>query len=489
MKKVLMLVLLLATAHTGYGQGGVSSASVSRARTESGSSPGATVTRTGRPDEVIRVPEAPDPIAVEEIINYHRHRLPLPRSGIALDVRWGNGDGPVEPSSRGISFEEDADFTRVAFAYPGTPAILQIGLATAEFSSTTKLRPLNLALVIDHSGSMAAADKMNQVKSALRTLIGRLQPTDIVSIIVFDDSAEVVMPASPVRTGREHLRVIDRIQPAGATNINSGLMLGYDEALRHFSRERTNRVILLTDGIANTGEVNPVRIASNSQKYNERGIDLSTIGVGRELDNDLLRTLAKRGRGLYHFVADGRDVEKIFVDEIQSLLSPVARDVRVEITAGPGLHLEQLYGYEPHRVGGNISLDLDDMNNGATQVILLRYAAASKGQVTVRLRYFDIERQRNVEDVRTVALRGSADALRDLEVRKNFSIATIAQGLSDMQKSWERRDYVAAENVLHAAVRETRTLNPIVGDSDVRAQLEVAENYLRTLATINRRFD
>jgi uncharacterized protein YegL len=431
----------------------------------------------------------PDAIAVEEIINYHRHRLPLPRNGkgIALDVRWGNGDGPAEPTVTRVALSEDIGDRRIAFAHSGVPAILQIGLATAEFSNIRKLRPLNLALVIDHSGSMAAADKMNQVKAALRTLIERLQPTDVVSVIVFDSSAQVLMPARAVLSGREHLRVIDSIQPAGSTNINSGLMLGFREVQQHFSKEKTNRVILLTDGIANTGEVNPTRIAANAASFNERGIDLSTIGVGQELDNDLLRTLAKRGRGLYHFVADARDVEKIFVQEVQSLLSPVARDVRVEITSGPGAHLEEVYGYDPHGAGGRIQIDLDDMNNGATQVILLRYAAEKDAQVTVRLRYFDLDSQRNVDEVRVVRLRNpSSDFLGDREVRKNFTIATIAQALSNMQKSWQRGDHIAAESSLRGAIGDTRALYPAVSDLDIFAQLQVAENYLNTLEVYNK---
>jgi len=490
MKQILTFVLLVtAVVQPSYGQQGVSSASVSRARTES-ENPSPTIYRRGLGPVALRPSDAPDPIAIEEIINYHRHHLPMPANGkgIALDLRWGNGDGPAEPRAERASIVDDSGLYPGSFADAVPPAVLQVGLATAEFRSTRKLRPLNLALVIDHSGSMRDADKMIEVKAALRTLIGNLKPADIVSIIAFDDSAQVLLPASPIGSGRQHLRVIESIQPAGSTNINAGLMLGYQEVLRNFSQEKTNRVILLTDGIANTGETNPLRIASNSAGFNERGIDLSTIGVGRDLDNDLLRTLAKRGRGLYHFVADARDIEKIFVEEVQSLLSPVARNVQVEITSNPALRLEQVYGYQPRRNGDRVTVDLDDMNNGATQVILLRYAPFASGQVDVRLRYFDIDSQRNVEEVQRVLLRYPAsDSLRDPEVRKNFTIATIAQGLSDMQKDWQRQNYRGAENVLRQAIRETRARYAVVSDPDILAQLKVAENYLNTLQGLNYR--
>ena len=308
-----------------YAQQGVSSASATRARTEAeqprSTQPAPYRRSTARRPAYVApaapaAPAAPDEIAVEEIVNYHRHRLPLPKvgQGVALDVRWGNN-----------------------LTSAGQPAVLQIGFTTAEFNDTSDVRPLNLALVIDRSGSMAAADKMSRVKEALQTLIGKLRPQDLVSLIIFDDAAEVVLAATPLGNGDEHRRAIERIYPRGSTNINAGLLLGYQEVLRNVRPDYTNRVLLLTDGIANTGETNPQRIADNSLRFNEQGIDLSTIGLGLDLDNDLLRTLAKRGRGLYHFVADARDIEKVFVNEVQSLLSPVARDVQVEITADSAL--------------------------------------------------------------------------------------------------------------------------------------------------------
>jgi Ca-activated chloride channel family protein len=460
-------------------QNGVSSASASRARTESETPasvpPPVSNSRSPyfTPARAVfdgpgysTVPPTPDRIAVEEIVNYRRHSLPRPKSGqgIALDVRWGNGT-----------------------VSPGQPAVLQVGLATAEFDDTSDLRPLNLALVIDHSGSMAAADKMIRVKQSLQTLIGRLRPSDIVSIVVFDGSAQVVLPATALGNGQRHRMAIERIQPAGSTNINSGLMLGYEEAMRNFGRGYTNRVILLTDGIANEGERDPRRIAENSEAYNRRGIDLSTIGVGSDLDNDLLRTLARSGHGLYHFVADSRDIEKVFIDEVQSLISPVARNVHVEIASPLPLRLQHIYGYEPHFLGDHVAFDLDNLNNGATEVIMLRYDPETAGQVTVRLSYFDIRRQRTVEETQTASLRtgNGRNFLQDPEVRKNFTIANIAQALSDMQTFWKNSNYRAAENMLRAAVTETHERYPRMEDEDIRSQLNVAENYLSTLHQFN----
>ena len=466
------LILAVLGNLNAYGQAGVSSASVSRARSESEraqpSTSGSAGIRGRATSVALVAPPAPDSIAVEEIVNYHRHQLPLPKSGqgVQMDVRWGNNT-----------------------AAAGQPSVLQIGLATTDFDGTSDLGPINLGLVIDRSGSMSSANKMTLVKAALQSLASNLRPSDIVSIVTFDSAASVLLPANPIGNGNAYRRAVESIQPAGSTNIDAGLMLGYREVARNFRTGSSNRVILLTDGIANAGVTNPVRIAANSAEFNEQGIDLSTIGVGQDLDNDLLRTLSKRGRGLYHFVADPNDIVKIFVSEVQSLLSPVARNVHVEITQDASLHLDHLYGYSPRSTGNRVSLDLDDLNSGATQVILLQYAPESMGQVTVRLKYFDLASQRDVEITqRTTLKRGpKGNLLTDPEVRKNHTIANIAEALSTMQQSWKRNDLQSAENAIRAAIRQTLERYPEVEDGDIHAQLEVAQNYLSTLEKFNRR--
>ena len=327
-EKILVLGLLCLCSWTSVSaQQSGSAASVSRSRAIVNAGPSAPAPSTTTyypsspyystytpPPPVFKIP---DEVAVEEFVNYHKHRLPLPKWGqaVAMDTRWGNNE--ISRSQR--------------------EAVLQIGFTTAEVNERTDLRPLNLVFVIDKSGSMDESDKMSRVKDGLRTMVGRLRPDDIVSIVTFDTRAQVLYQAQPIGDGNGLRNAIDCIVPEGGTNLHSGLMLGYAEAKRHFRPGATNRVILLTDGIANVGVTNPSRIAAESAECNGRGIDLSTIGVGLDLNNDLLRTLARSGRGLYHFISDYKDINKVFVNEVQSLISSVAKNVEVRIEYGPGL--------------------------------------------------------------------------------------------------------------------------------------------------------
>lgn len=473
--KVLALALLCLCSSTFVlAQSNTSAASVSRTRAAVSSGPyvppPATTSSSGSypaysaPAPVFRIP---DEIVVDEFINYHKHRLPLPKYGqsVALDTRWGNGE--VSRSQR--------------------EAILQIGFTTAEVNERTDLRPLNLVLVIDKSGSMAG-DKMSRVKSSLHTMIGKLRPYDVVSIVAFDSMAEVLYPARTIGDGAEVRRAIDCLEPNGSTNLHGGLMLGYSEAKKHLRNGATNRVILLTDGIANEGVVDPGRIAAESSEFNGQGIDLSTIGVGNDLNNDLLRTLARSGRGLYHFIADYKDIDKVFVNEVQSLISSVAKKVEVRIEYGPGLQLEKIYGYQPRYGDGNVSVKLDDMNNGLTQVVMAKFRAddiKSSIPVKVRLSYYDVRRKCMVEEVQEARLvpaeNESCELLTDVEVKKNYTIAQLADSLFEMTGLARRGQYLQALNTLDASVTSAYRRYPNMEDGDIRFILDIVEGYRRDL--------
>jgi hypothetical protein len=341
---------------------------------------------------------------------------------------------------------------------------------------------------------MAESDKMSRVKESLRTMIGKLRPEDIISIVVFDTDAQVLFPASRIGDGYELKRAIDCIEPDGSTNLHAGLMLGYREAQKNFRKDATNRVILLTDGIANVGVVEPTKIAVESSEFNGLGIDLSTIGVGLDLNNDLLRTLAERGRGLYHFVSDYQDIEKVFVNEVQALVSSVAKKVEVSVDYDANLQIEKIYGYAPRVRANGFSINLDNMNNGLTQVVMVRFRArnATKNSLPVRVRlsYFDVQRGRTIEEVQQVSLtpsrQDSCELLADGEVKKNYTIAELAQSLFDMTEAARRQNYREAENFVNASTADAYRRYPNMEDKDIRYVLNIIEGYRRDLKNFNR---
>jgi Mg-chelatase subunit ChlD len=413
-------------------------------------------------------------VVVEDFVNYHRHEIGRPKAGeaVALDVRWGN-----------------------AVVSGNREAVLQVGLSTALAHDRQELRPLNLSIVIDKSGSMAEANKLTTVKSALTTLVSQLRPTDVLSIVVFDSDAQVLFPAQPVTNKEAVKNLIRQIEPGSCTNLNGGLMLGYREAMKNYRKDATNRVILLTDGIANRGITDPKEIAQASLSYNDRGIDLSTIGVGQDLNKDLLRELAKSGRGLFHFVADSEDIQKVFVKELQSLISPVAAEPNLEVQYGPGLKLEKVYGYEPRTAQNTVKLKLDNMNSGMTEVVLMRFKVtgqtpdSSPLPVKVRLSYYDLDRDKSVVTTQdssvTVTEGPRGDMLSDGSVAKNYTIAELAQAIRDMAAACEANRFPEAERILDAAVGETCSRYPNLDDEDIGRTLSIAQKYRKVLRAQN----
>ncbi len=456
---VFVTFLLLVGAVAVFGQDGVSTAGEARTRAMG---------------NLGIIPQARD-VTVEDFVNYPRHEIARPKAGdaVGLDVRWGSDK-----------------------VLAGGEAVLQVGLSTALVHDRSELRPLNLSIVIDKSGSMADDNKLVHVKSALLHLVSKLRSTDDLSIVAFDSEANVLLPSQPVGDPQHIENIVRELRPGSATNLNAGLMLGYQEALKNFRPLATNRVILLTDGIANRGVTDPYQIAQGSVTYNQRGIDLCTIGVGSDVNKDLLSTLAKSGRGLFHFVADSQDIETVFVREFQSLISPVATDPTLEIDYGPGLSLEMVYGYEPVIESHSVKIKLDNMNTGMTEVVLLRFKAdldsdsdSSRLGVHVRLQYHDLDKGESAQATESadiaLAEGGRGNMLEDDSVAKNYSIANIAQSIKYMAADCEIRRYRDAENALNRAIGETNQRYPSGDDPDIKRTLSIAMKYQAVLRKQN----
>src|SRR5262245_56715093 len=243
--------------------------------------------------ELGKLPSSRD-VVVRDIVNYHRHRLPLPRAGqdVALDARFDRGS-----------------------AAAGDEIWLQVGYTTAPQGDRALSPPCAVVFVVDVSGSMAEAGKMTAVQAGLRAFVERLRADDQIALVTFSTEAKTLEKLRRRGDGRWLLDAIARLTPDGNTNLHAGLMLGLDELARGDAGTTDRRVIVLTDGIANTGVTAPDQIVGDATRRAGTTIDISTIGVGQNLDVPLLQRVADGCRGLFHFVADATDVQKVFVAE------------------------------------------------------------------------------------------------------------------------------------------------------------------------------
>jgi Ca-activated chloride channel family protein len=214
---------------------------------------------------------------------------------------------------------------------------LRISLSGCERPPTERT-PVNVAFVIDRSGSMQG-QRIVQAREAAITAIRRLDQNDIASVVIFDDKIETLVPAGPVN---DHAHFADRIRQIasrGSTAIFGGVTGGADEVRRNKDNKRLNRVVLLSDGLANVGPRNPAEFEQLGRQLLAEGISVSTIGLGMGYNEDLMLKLARASDGNHTFVGNATDLIQVFNKEFDDVLGSCAQTVSIDVDLQPGVRV------------------------------------------------------------------------------------------------------------------------------------------------------
>src|SRR5437870_13584664 len=267
-----------------------------------------------------------------------------------------------------LKLEPDHDYLLA-----GTPGevVVKIDLFALDNKTKSKRPPLNLSVVLDLSGSMSGA-KIEKARQAAMAVVDRLGPEDIFSFVAYSDRAELVFPAQEVEDKEALKRRISRIQPGGSTALYAGVQLGAEQVQKHLSGERINRVILLSDGLANVGPSSPRDLRRLGGALSERGIAVTTIGVRDDYNEDLMAGLAEASDANYYYVKDTEKLPEIFARELGELIAVAARNVRIEIICADGVKPIGLIG-RPERFEGQ-----------KAAVLLSQFAAAQNRYLFLR---------------------------------------------------------------------------------------------------------
>jgi Ca-activated chloride channel family protein len=209
-------------------------------------------------------------------------------------------------------------------------ATLQISLTTPVDPATFHRLPMNLVVVVDHSGSMASDGRLDKVKAGLHTMIDNLHDEDRLALVEFDDIVDVDAALGATLDRPVLHASIDRLTPRGATDIYDGL--------------EQNRVILLSDGNPTAGNTSQTAIMDMAKARVQRGIGLTTIGVGADFDVGLMRGLAEQGAGNFYFLEDPSAATEVFTEELDYFMQPLALDIRLDAAAGPGYLFGEVVG-------------------------------------------------------------------------------------------------------------------------------------------------
>ncbi len=241
---------------------------------------------------------------------------------------------------------------------------VRVGLDGFKLESEKARPPVNLAIVLDKSGSMQG-EKIEQARKAAIDALSLLSSEDIVSIITYDSTVSVLVPATKLSDRPAVEKAIRGINASGNTALFAGVSKGAAEVRKFLAKDRVNRIILLSDGLANVGPSSPGELGSLGTSLLKENVSVSTLGLGLGYNEDLMVQLAGASGGNHHFIEDATELADIFRSEFDDVLSVVAQEVDIRITIPEGLR--------PVRVLGN-SADI----NG--QQIISRLAQIYSGQ-------------------------------------------------------------------------------------------------------------
>src|SRR5215213_7519222 len=320
-------------------------------------------------------------------------------------------------------------------------------------------RRLNLSVVLDRSGSMHGA-KMARAREAASYCVEQLLPADRLSVVIFDDVVEVLIPSGPVEDKAGLKRLIEGVGARGSTALHEAWVRGGMQVSEHLDDAAVNRVLLITDGLANVGLTSTDEIVSQAKGLFERGVGTSTVGVGADFNEDLRMPMARAGGGNAWHVAEAADMQRVFAVELEGLLSQFAREVSLGLVPSDGVRVtDVLNDFELTETG---RYRLPDLQAGSPLDVVLRLRLPERA-AGERMRLLDLRvgytprEARGAEVLKQAFEVEFAEAVEaevlpaSPEVTRAVRLLMNARARREAVSFMDRGDYEAAVNVVAGA--------------------------------------
>lgn len=375
---------------------------------------------------------------------------------------------PAKPQGHALQLDAALSHRALHRAKP-THMYAVVSVEGLQPASPTHRAPMHLALVIDRSSSMAGA-KIRQVKAASQALVQQLGPQDTLTIYSYgaDVTRELPIRAADSDEARAAMsRAIEEIELGGSTYI-SGALEEACAALASAPREgAVQRVLLLSDGQANIGVTSTAGLSALSSECLERGVSVTTMGVGLDYNEDTMTQLAISGAGNYQFLDEAQDMAPIFAREAAGLSSSVASRTRLTIKLSPGVELLELTGYAYKANGNTLTLDLAAFHARQRKDLVLKLAispqATDKQDVMkVEVAYTDAatdKRRTRTQTLSAPITEDPAKVKRVASVMDRVQRVQVARSMQDAMSAYEQGDVQRAQKVIRdqrAAMKQAR---------------------------------
>lgn len=362
-----------------------------------------------------------------------------------------------------------------------------IRITPPEIDAGIGRRPkLNLSLVLDRSGSMEG-EKMVNAREATRYCIDQLLGSDRLSVVIFDNVIEVLIPSQLAENKTQLKGLLSEVYARNSTALHEAWVRGGLQVSEHLTEGAINRVVLITDGLANQGLTNTDQIVSQAKGLAERNVSTSTIGIGDDFNEDLLVPMAQAGGGNSWHVKTADDMQRIFAVELEGLIAQLAHTVTLGLVPADGVRLSDvLNDFEMNETG---RYKLPNLQSGAPieVVVQLRVPAQAAG---TNLRLLDLRLGYTPQELRSAEVIKHAleiefeteDAVERLAVNHEVSRAVQmlmnARARAEAMRRMDAGDYVGSQRVIQSAhAASIVAFAPMAASPEVRQEMDLLLEY------------
>lgn len=382
--------------------------------------------------------------------------------------------------------------------------ILQVGMTAHVNPVDYERPPTDFIAVIDISGSMYSDNKLEYVRQGLHMMIDTLKPTDRLALVTYSDRASEAQPLMYVDSteNRQTMHAnVNRLVAGGSTNIHEALWLGFDLAALSEAEGRYARVVFLSDGQPTAGITDPATIIAFAREHASKTSQLTSIGVGSDVNYELMRDLAMAG-GNFYFIENSMALPDIFVEEVDFFAFPIAENLHFTLSSGADFYIGDSVGFEnfvSSTAGGEASfpaiylasrtsenIENPESRRGGGSAMFVRIVPQantfSLNGILLTLTYTDPETGETVGPQRVVVsdlsdggMMPEGDFYSATPMRKSFAMLNLFLGLKEVCQRASYYDFGGARELLISTIEYAYAANAVLADDDLAADIELME--------------
>ena len=357
---------------------------------------------------------------------------------------------------------------------------LKVSMTGFEMKSAEQRAPINVAIVLDKSGSMTG-DKIQKAKEAARMFIERLAREDIVSVVAYDSTVSVLVPATKASDRSAITRGISRLYPGGNTALFAGLSKGAAEVRKFIDRNQVNRIVLLSDGLANVGPSSPAELGELGASLVKEGIAVTTLGLGLDYNEDLMTQLAMRSDGNHAFVETVDELARFFKMEFGAVSAVAAQELVVKITCADGVRPIRVLGREADITGQTVVSPVHQLYSNQERYVLLEVevpstqAGRTRPVATVSVSYANMQTKTTDVLTSSVAVRFTKEQAK---VDQDTDAGVMCSAIEQIATLNNARALALRDQGKVEEARETLRVNArFLGENAERFQSKVLKEF------------